>query len=126
MKKILLIALMVIALAGLLTGCKGKATPAPLGIPELTATPIYDQFDYLAVMMQCQPDKDTGSMACYIVKDNDNTSLEGYLKTMGTQGWDLVQMVQQDQGGKDGGYMTAVFKRAKVRHTPVPVVTPTP
>ncbi len=123
MKKTLLIFLVVAALASLLSGCKGKATPTPLALPAPSATPVYDQWEYQSVMMQCQPDQQTGNMACFIIKDNDNTYLESYLKTQGSQGWDLVQAVQQDQGGKNGGYMTLIFKRMKVK--PAPTVTAT-
>ncbi len=80
-------------------------------------------------MMQCQPDRGTGNMACYVIKDDDNTFLETYLKSMGNQGWDLVQVIQHDQGGKDGGYLTVVFKRLNPAAAPVPVepaLTPTP
>ncbi len=120
MKRTLLILLAVVAMAGLLTGCKAKETPTPMALPQPTATPVYDQWEYQAVMMQCQPDRGTGNMACFVVKENDNTYLESYLKSMGDKGWDLVQVIQHDQGGSDGGYITVLFKRMK----PAPALTP--
>ncbi len=128
MKRTLLILLTVVAMAGLLAGCKANETPVPvMELPQPTATAVYDQWEYQSVMMQCQPDMGTGNMACYVVKDDDNTYLESYLKAMGGQGWDLVQIIQHDQGGKNGGFMTVVFKRLKPAAAPAPVEpTPTP
>ena len=126
MKRTLLILLAVVVMAGLLAGCKGKATPTPIAMPVPTATPVYAQWEYQAVMMQCLPDNGTGTMACYVIKDNDNTSLEGYLKTAGNQGWELVQVIQHDQGGKNGGYVTALFKRMRASLAPTAAATAKP
>lgn len=123
MKKTLILLLLVVMLSGSLTGCKAKKTPQPLQAQLPTPTPLYDQWDYQTISLQCEADQQTGSLVCYKIRENDLTMLDSYLESMGNQGWELIQVIETGNGER-GAHQTLIFKRERVR--PPVEATPEP
>ena len=108
MKKRMILPVLLVMFFVLLAGCKVKeeGVGEPVGVVEEKID--YGQWEYQAVVSECEVDNDSSQMICLDENNSDYKQIDSYLNSFGSEGWELVDIISGE-----GSRVILVMKRTQ-------------